>query len=154
MSKLKSRNITATAQNLNLVESEGHPCSAHWLLRSGTWWQKGWTHCRASALTSTSHKQQHIKSLKLFNNYVNKINELSPVVHAAALVLILFFKRATAALTSRLVMTFSRLVCDKRDASELTSLSRTGLGKASLLVRRSGLLMPSGLTCRGREDAL
>ncbi|GAA6218837.1 uncharacterized [Lates japonicus] len=38
-----------------------------------------------------------------------------------------------------------------REASELTSLSRTGLGKLSCLARKSGLLIPAGPTCRRDE---
>lgn len=50
-------------------------------------------------------------------------------------------------------MTFSLLLWDRREASELTSLSRTGLGKLNRLARTFGLLIPAGLTCRRGEKS-
>lgn len=51
--------------------------------------------------------------------------------HAAALVRMRFRTSVTAALISCTVIAFSLLVLDSREASELTSLSSTGLGKLS-----------------------
>lgn len=74
--------------------------------------------------------------------------------HAAALVRMRRRTSVTAALISCTVMVFSLLVLDSREASELTSLSRTGLGKLSRPVRKSGPLIPAGPTCWRDEKHL
>ncbi len=79
------------------------------------------------------------------------LHSFSPAAHAAALVWILCLTSVMAAVISRRVMTLSLLVRDSWDASELTSLSRTGLGKLCRLARKSGLLIAAGPTCRRDE---
>ena len=72
--------------------------------------------------------------------------------HAAALVRILRRTSVTAALISCRVMAWSLLAFDRREASTLTNLSRICLGKLNRLARKSGLLIPTGPTCRGDQS--
>lgn len=93
-----------------------------------------------------------IKIIPLMINLIIKfLHSSRPSAHAAALVWILCVTSVTAALISCTVIAFTLLLFDSREASELTSLSRTGLGKLSRPDRKSGLLIAAGLTCRGDE---
>lgn len=65
---------------------------------------------------------------------------------AAALVWVLGWISVTAAASSCSVIVFCLLLFDRRDASELTSLSRTVVGKENRLARKSPPFRPTGAT--------
>lgn len=72
--------------------------------------------------------------------------------HAAALVWIFRCTSVTAALISCRVMVFCLLAFDSREASKLTSLSRTLVGRLKRVAKKSAPFIPAGKTCRRDES--
>lgn len=72
--------------------------------------------------------------------------------HAAALVRVFCWISVTAVASSCKVIVLCLLLLHSRDASELTSLSRTFVGKEDRLARKSAPFKPTGTTCRRKRS--